>query len=155
MFQNRLESISMHELGKWMMKLYFLMLLEIFLVWTWFMGKWQWCVYFRSFKSAGRTHVNSPSLTSSIHNYQKRLITWTKLSFHKTNLPCLLSKSNHPRNYGLSSEEVLATSLPYYFHHSHSLRTIPLPKSLLMLSAWSCRNTGDLVGALGHPVDIL
>jgi len=64
----------------------------------------------------------------------------------------LLRKSNHLTNFGLSSEDVLATALPYLLHHSPSLSPITPSKSLLILSVISYRNTGDVVGTLGHPV---
>ena len=63
-----------------------------------------------------------------------------------------MSKSNLLTNFGLSSEEVLDTPLPYFFHHSPFLTPIAPSKSLLLLSIRSCRNTGDLVGSLGHLV---
>jgi len=66
-----------------------------------------------------------------------------------------LSKSNNLTNLGLSSEEVLATRLPYFFHHSPSLSQILSFESLLLLSAISHTNTGDLVGELGHLVGAL
>jgi len=119
---------------------------------TWSMGKWQWCIYCRSFNSEGRSHVISPSLTSFIHDHQQPLSPSTNSSVQNNNFPSLLSKSNYLTNFGLSSEEVLATPLPYFFHHSPSLSLIPPSKPLLMILVGSCRNTRDLVGALGHPV---
>jgi len=134
------------------MELCFLMLIGNPSCLTRSMGKCQRCMYCRSFNNVGRSHVSSPSLTSFIHYYQHPLSPSTNSSLHKNNFPGLLSKSNHLTNFGLNSKEVLATPLPYFFHHSPSLSHTPPSKPILMLSSGSCRNTGDHVGALGHPV---
>jgi len=134
------------------MKFCFLKLIGNLSCLTWFMDKCQWCMYCRSLNSVGISHAINPSLTSSIHDHQKPLSHSTNSSFYKNNFAGLLNKSNHLTSYVLSSEEALATPLPYHFHHSPSLSPIPPSKSLLLLSARSCRNTGDLVGALGHLV---
>lgn len=98
--------------------------------------------------------TSNPNLTSSIHDPQKPLSPSPNSSFQKNNFPGLLSKSNgnHLTNSVLDSEGVIATPLPYFSHHSPSRRPTLPSKSLILLSAESCRNTGDLVGALGHPV---
>ena len=97
-------------------------------------------MYCRSFNSAGRYHANNPNLTSSMHDHQKLPSSSTDSSFHKNNFLGLLSKSNHLTNFGLSSEEVLATPLPCFFHHSPSLSRIPPSISPLFLLAGSCRS---------------
>lgn len=109
-------------------------------------------MYCKSFNSAGRYHASNPNLTSSIQDHQKPLIPSTNSSFNKDNFPSLLRKSSHLTKFRLSSEEVLATPFPCVFHHSPSLIPIPPSKSLLLLSAGSCRNAGDPMGALGHPI---
>ena len=109
-------------------------------------------MYCKSFNSAGKSHFRNLCLTSSICDHQKPLSPSINSTFHKNNFPGLLRKSNHLTNFVLSSEEVLATPLPYLFHYSPSLSPIPPAKSLLFLSITSCRNTGDPIGALGHPV---
>ena len=134
------------------MNFWFLKLIGNLSCLTWFMDKFQWCMYYRSFNSAGRSHASNPSLTSSIHDHQKPLIPSTNSSFHKDKFPSLLIKSSHLTNFGLSSEEFLATPWPCFFHSSPSLSPIRPSKSLLLLSAGSYRNTRDPIGALPHPV---
>lgn len=112
-------------------------------------------MYYRSFNSVGRSHdnnPNNPNLTSSIHDHQNPPSPSTNSSFHKNNFLGLLSNSNHLTSSVLSSEEVLATPLPYFFHHSPSLSPIPPSKSLLFLSSRSCRNVGYPIGELVHPI---
>lgn len=109
-------------------------------------------MYCRSVNSVGGFHANNPNLTSSIHDHQNPLSPSTNSSFHKKKFPSLLSKSNHLTNLCLSSEKVLATPLPFLFHHSPSLSPIPPSKSPVLLLVGFCRNTWDPIGALGHPV---
>ena len=109
-------------------------------------------MYCSGFNSTKIYHANNPNLTSSIHYHQKPPIRSTNSSFHKNNFPCLLSKSSYVTNFGLNSEEVLATPLPCLFYHSPSLSPIPRPKSPLFLSTGSYRNIEDPIGALRHHV---
>jgi len=109
-------------------------------------------MYCRSFNSVGIYHAKSPSFISSTHDHQKPPSPSTNSSLHKNSFRGLLRKSSHLTNSVLSSKEVLATPFPYLFNHSPSLSPIPPSKSLLLLSVGSCQNTGDLVGALGHPI---
>ena len=134
------------------MELFFLSWLKIFLVWhdSWINAS-GWCSAWVS-TVQGDLMTSNPNLTSSIHDHQKPLSSLPNSSFHKNNFPWLLRKSNHLTNSVLSSEEVLNTPLNYFSHHSPSLSPTPPSKSLLFLSARSCRNIEDPVGALGHPV---
>lgn len=96
--------------------------------------------------------MSIPNLTSSIHAHQNPFSPSTNSSFHKTNFSWLLRKFNHLTNLGLRSKEVLATLLPYFFHHSPCFGPIRPSKSLLFLLAESYSNRGDHVGALGYLV---
>lgn len=134
------------------MKFCFLSWLKIFLSWHDSWTNTSDCCSAGVLIVNGYLMTSNPNLISSIHDHQNPLILSPNWSFLKRKFPGLLSKSNHLTNSILSSEEVLVTFLPYFSHRSPSISPTPPSKLLLLLSPGSCRNTGDLIGALGHLV---
>lgn len=117
------------------------------------MDKSRWLMQCKSFSSTKRSHdqQHHPNL---IHPWISHfpLSPSPNSSFHKNTSPSLLRKSNHLIKYAMRFEGVLATPLPHISHHSPSLSPTPPSQSFLLLSARSCRNTRDPIGALGHPI---